>query len=515
MKIFSTEQIRVADKLTIERQNITSDALMERAGKAIYNWMNRQLANSGVKIHIFCGVGNNGGDGLVVGRLLLEQGYDVNVYVVNFSDNRSQDFLLNFDRIKNLKYWPQLLTKNDDLPSIGINDVVVDAIFGIGLNRPAENWVAALITHINKSKAFVLSVDIPSGLYMDKAVGKNDAIIKSNYTLTFQLPKLVFLLPETGIYTEYWEVLDIGQDAEYLFKEPANENYVSKFDVLQVYKPRGRFSHKGNYGHTLIIGGSYGKIGAVLMSSEASMHAGSGLVTVFIPKCGYQTVQTAFPEAMVVTDKNEAYVSDIKFDINPSVIAIGPGMGKHAETVDAFYQFLLQNEKPLVVDADALNIISENKKLLPYIKGRAVLTPHPKELERLIGSWKDDFDKLEKTKLFSKENDVVLLIKGAYTATVYHDKVFFNSTGNPGMATGGSGDVLTGIIAGLIAQGYSLFNAAFVGVYIHGRAGDLAVLRSGVEALTATDIIDFTGDAFLDLLKKNKKDYQEKPDNAS
>lgn len=514
MKIFSTKQIRLADKLTIERQNITSDELMERAGKTVFNWINRQLVNTKVKIHIFCGIGNNGGDGLVVARLLLEQGYDISAYVVNYSDKRSKDFLLNFDRIKNLKYWPELLTEDNDLPRIGANDIVIDAIFGIGLNRPAASWVAAIINHINKSGAFVLSVDIPSGLYMERAITEKDTVIRANYTLTFQLPKLIFLLPQSGIYTEYWEALDIGQDAEHLYKEPTDMFYVEKYDVLGVYKPRGRFSHKGTFGHALIIGGSYGKIGAALMCSEAALHSGAGLVTSYIPKCGYQTIQASFPEAMVLTDSEETHISDIKFDITPTAIAIGPGLGKHAATVKAFSDFIIQNKKPLVIDADALNIISENQHLLKAIKGNAILTPHPKELERLIGSWKDDFDKLEKAKQFSKENELVLLIKGAYTVTINKGELYFNSTGNPGMATGGSGDVLTGVICGLLAQGYSLFEATIMGVYIHGRAGDLAVLRSGVEALTATDIIDFTGDAFIDLLKKNTKDYQENQDNA-
>ncbi|MDG3583670.1 NAD(P)H-hydrate dehydratase [Galbibacter pacificus] len=509
MKIFSVEQIRLADKYTIERQNISSGELMERAGKAVFKWMHRQLNGSDVKIHLFCGIGNNGGDGLVVARYLLEQGYAISVYVVNFSDNRSKDFLLNFDRIKNLKYWPQLLTEDDDLPFIESNDIVVDAIFGIGLNRPPITWVSKLIHHINKNRAFVLSIDIPSGLYMDKGITTEDAVVKADYTLTFQLPKLPFLLPETGRYTQYWEVLDIGQDTQFLYEEPSNLEYVDKWAVLNKYKPRDRFSHKGTYGHSLIIGGSYGKIGAALMCSEAALHAGSGLVTAFVPKCGYQTIQTAFPEAMVVTDVNDNFITDINFSIDPSVIGIGPGLGKHPKTIKAFTSFLKRNKAPLVIDADGINILSENKELIQFIKGKAVLTPHPKELERLIGVWKDDYDKLEKTKQFSTENDVVILIKGAYTVTVYHEKMSFNSTGNPGMATGGSGDVLTGIICGLLAQGYTLFDATVLGVYIHGKAGDLAVLRAGVEALTATDLIDFTGDAFLDLIKKDPVDYME------
>ncbi|MCM5663447.1 NAD(P)H-hydrate dehydratase [Galbibacter mesophilus] len=511
MKIFSIEQIRLADKLTIERQHITSDALMERAGVAIFNWIKQQLPTKEVKINIFCGIGNNGGDGLVVARHLLEQGYNIEVYVVNFSDKRSKDFLLNFDRIKELKLWPKLLSQDTEIPNISSQDVVIDAIFGIGLNRPADDWVANLINEINTSGAFVLSVDIPSGLYMDKVPSEKDAVIEADFTLTFQLPKLIFLLPETGKYTRYWDILDIGQDPKFLEEEESNMVYVDKKDVLSFYKSRSRFSHKGTYGHALVIGGSHGKVGAVLMSSEAALHAGAGLVTAFVPECGYQTLQTAFPEAMVLTDEEENFVTKIDYDIEPSAIGIGPGMGTHEKTVKAISNFLRKNKKPMVIDADALNIIAENNDLLTYLNGKAILTPHPKELERLIGKWNDDFEKLEMVKSFSKDYNLVMVVKDAYTAVVYGDQLFFNSTGNPGMATGGSGDVLTGIITGLVAQKYSLLQAAILGVYIHGRAGDLAVMRSGVEALTATDIIDFTGDAFLDLHKKNRSDYQENP----
>ncbi|MCX2680874.1 NAD(P)H-hydrate dehydratase [Galbibacter sp. EGI 63066] len=510
MKIFSVDQIRLADKFTIERQNITSDMLMERAGEQVFRWLHSQLNGNPVKIHVFCGIGNNGGDGLVVARYLMEQGYNIEVYVVNFSDNRSKDFLLNFDRIKNLKYWPKLLTEGDDFPQINPDEIVVDAIFGIGLNRPPVDWVSNLIGHINKAGTFVLSVDIPSGLYMDKSVEKSDAVIRANYTLTFQLPKLIFLLPETGIYTYEWLLVDIGQDQQFLIEEEADAFYIDVNNARSLYKPRQRFSHKGTYGHALVVGGSYGKTGAALMCTEAALSAGAGLVTAYVPKCGYQSIQTAFPEAMVITDDKETHISAVDFDIKPTAVAIGVGMGKHKETVKAFADFLSENKLPLVIDADGINILAEHKELLKHLKGKAVLTPHPKELERFIGSWKNDFEKLEKAKQFSTENDVVLMIKGAYTKTIYHKKVYVNSTGNPGMATGGSGDVLTGIISGLIAQQYSLLNAAIFGAYIHGLAGDLASQRSGLEALTATDIIDFMGDAFLALFKNDTADRQQK-----
>lgn len=503
MKIFSLNQIRQADEFTIDRQNISSELLMERAGKVAFEWIQSQLGDSKVGIHVFCGVGNNGGDGLVIARYLLQSGYSVNIHVVNFSDQRSEDFLTNFDRIKEINIWPKLLNENSDLPEIPANDIVIDAIFGIGFNRPNVDWIAKLINHINQSKSFVLSIDIPSGVYMEKATQEGEAIY-ADYTLSFQFPKLIFSLPSTGKYTRYWQVLNIGLDAEFIQNQKPLAEYVGKFEALKRYRPRDKYSHKGTFGHALIIGGSYGKIGAVLMCSEASLHAGAGLVSVFAPQCGYQIIQSSLPEAMVITDSHQKHIQHIHFDVDPSVIGIGPGMGTHPNTVAAFSTFLKQNDKPLVIDADGLNILAKNHELLQFIKGKAVLTPHPKELERLIGPWEDDFEKLDKMKAFSKEYQVILLVKGAHTITVFQDQMFVNSTGNPGMATAGSGDVLTGLISGLIAQGYSLLAATVLGVYIHGLAGDLAAQRSSIEALTATDIIDFIGDAFMDLISVNE-----------
>lgn len=503
MKIFSLDQLRQADKYTMERQNISSNQLMERAGKVAFEWIQNQLGQSKVRIHVFCGVGNNGGDGLVIARYLLERSYNVSVYVVNFSDHRSEDFLTNYDRIKNAFEWPQLLDENSELPEISPNEIVIDAIFGIGLNRPPSDWVSKLIDHINRTKTFVLSIDIPSGLYVDKATTEG-GIVEADYTLSFQFPKLVFTLPGTGKYSRYWQVLNIGLDPNFISQQNPLAVFVDKYEALQRYKPRDKFSHKGTFGHALVIGGSYGKIGAILMCSEAALHSGAGLVSVFTPKCGYQIIQSSFPEAMVITDSHQDHIQHIHYEIDPAVIGIGPGMGTYNKTVEAFVNFIKNNSSPLVIDADGLNILSQHPELLPYLKGNAILTPHPKELERLIGPWENDFEMLKKMKEFSRAHQLVLLVKGAHTIIVFEDQMYVNSTGNPGMATAGSGDVLTGLICGLVAQGYSLVDATVLGVYIHGRAGDIAVLRSGVEALTATDLIDFTGDAFLDLIQVNK-----------
>ncbi len=503
MKIFSKEQIYEGDKLTIERQNISSTDLMERAGKQIFNWMHLRMQGAQVPIYVFCGIGNNGGDGLVLARYLILEGYNVKTYIVNYSDKRSKDFLINYDKIKTVSHdWPTLLTTSDDFPEIKQDDIIVDAIFGIGLNRPVIDWVQALFNHFRTSKAFTLSIDIPSGLYLDKEPEHENAVVWSSYTLSFTSPKLVLLLPETAKFSVQWEVLDIGLDSEFLLNTKSDVHVIGKLEVLPMYQTREQFSHKGHFGHSLVIGGSYGKIGAVILASRASLSVGSGLVTAYVPKCGYVPLQTAFPEAMVITDTTEEFISDIEFDIEPTVIGFGVGVGTNLKTVSAFETFLKSNKVPLVIDADGINIISKNKALLKLLPKQTVLTPHPKELERLVGKWNDDFDKLEKVKTFSKKHNIIVVIKGAYTITVYDNILYINSTGNPGLATAGSGDVLTGIITGLIAQGYDVLTATIFGVYLHGKSADIAVEDYGYQSLIASHVIEYLGAAYIDLFKQ-------------
>ncbi|GAA4270303.1 NAD(P)H-hydrate dehydratase [Hyunsoonleella aestuarii] len=514
MKIFSKEQIYEGDKITTERQGISSTDLMERAGTQIFNWMHLRMQGAQVPIHVFCGIGNNGGDGLVIARHLITHGYNVKTYIVNCSDKRSKDFLINYDRVKNVtKNWPELLSCSEDFPEMHRDDIIVDAIFGIGLNRLVQSWIKELFIHFKKTQAFTLSVDIPSGLYTDKAVENEDAVVYAGFTLSFASPKLVFFLPETAKYTVQWEVLDIGLDPEFLQTTQTDVELIGKHEVLPNYIPRDKFSHKGNFGHSLIIGGSYGKIGAVSLTSRAALSAGSGLVTAYVPKCGYVPIQAALPEVMVITDNDEEQITSIDFEIKPSVIAFGIGAGTNNDTISAFGTFLKHNTAPLVIDADGLNILSKKKSLIKLLPDESILTPHPKELERLIGSWTDDFDKLKKAKAFSKKHKSILVIKGANTIIIFDDKLYVNTTGNPGMATAGSGDVLTGIITGLIAQGYHPSVAAIFGVFLHGKSADIAVEYFGYQSLVASHIIDYLGEAFIDLFKQ-PENIQETDDTA-
>ncbi|MBT8187685.1 MAG: NAD(P)H-hydrate dehydratase [Croceitalea sp.] len=501
MKIFSAEQIYEADKFTIAKQKITSDELMERAAVQIFNWMHDRLQGASVHIHLFCGIGNNGGDGIALARLLHENNYAISVHVVNYSEKRSKDFLINLDRLKERKLWPDFLDPKSEMPILGKDDIIVDAIFGIGLNRAPEAWVTKLIMHINASQAFVLAVDIPSGLYMSTIPENPEAVIKANHVLSFQTPKMVFFLPQTGVYMNQWEILDIGLDEEYLQKTKAVYNLIGLPEIRPLYVPRLKFSHKGTYGHSVIIGGSQGKIGAVNLAARACLVAGSGLVTAFVPQCGLLPLQSSAPEIMVLTDMDDKKLTSIALNIKATAYGIGMGMGTAKETRKAFKSFLENYQNPMIIDADALNILSQQPELLKLLPENSVLTPHPKELERVIGKWDDDFNKLEKVKAFTKKHHCIMVVKGAHTIIVDGNDFYVNSSGNPGMATAGSGDVLTGLLTGLLAQGYQPLNAAIFGVFLHGLAGDIAVSNKGYEALIASDLIENLGRAYMELFK--------------
>ncbi len=502
MKILTAAQIYQADKFTIEKQQISSDVLMERAAMKIFEWLHARLQGAPVLIKIFCGIGNNGGDGIALARHMVEHGYNVKVYVVNYSEKRSKDFLLNMERLKDRKIWPEFINEDTALPEVQPNDIIVDAIFGIGLNRCPKKWVLQLIKHLNASRAFTLSVDVPSGLPVDQPMWNEGEAIYANYVLSFQTPKLVFFLPTTGRYVENWEVLDIGLDSEFMMNTTSAYTYVQKNNAQTLYAPRTTFSHKGTYGHSVIIGGSYGKVGAVQLAGRAALKSGSGLVTLYVPKCGYVPLQASFPEAMVVTDTEERSISAIDLPVTPSAIGIGVGIGTEGKTVEAFGKFLKQVSAPLVIDADGINILAKHPEILEDLPKETILTPHPKELERLLGPWKDDFEKLEKAKAFCAEHQCILVIKGANSLVLHRGNGFVNSTGNPGMATAGSGDVLTGMITGLLAQGYTPLNACIFAVYLHGLAGDIELSREGYESIIASGIIDSIGNAFIELFKR-------------
>ena len=435
-------------------------------------------------------------------RLLYQHGYTIFCYVVNFSEKRSPEFLENYNLLKEMGIWPAVIRNIIEFPQIDSEHIVIDAIFGNGLTRKPKGFTKKLIQHINKSNAFILSIDFPSGLYGNKTVADKNAVIKATHILTFQSPKLAFLLPENKEFVNTWEVINIGLDEDFISTLKIDYEYITKNEVLPLYKFRNKWDHKGTYGHALIVGGSFGKIGAITLATKAALKIGSGLVSSYIPKCGYTIMQIAVPEAMVEVDTdNELSFFNIK--TNATVIGIGPGLGTSEKTALGFESFIKNNKLPLVLDADALNLIAKKPYLLDFLPVNTVLTPHVKELERLIGTWKNDYDKLEKIKAFSKKYQVILVLKGAHTLIANGNSFYFNSTGNPALATGGSGDVLTGIITGLISQGYHPLEATIFGVYLHGNTADIALDETGYESFTASSILDYLPKSILSLFEQD------------
>ena len=501
MKILSTEQIYQADKNTIQNKPISSIDLMEYAASQCFLRIQEILKNKNKIIHVFCGIGNNGGDGLVVARKLIEANYMVSIYVVAFSNKRSDDFQINYTRLIQLGINPKQINDISGFPKMEKNDIVIDAIFGIGITRAPNGFVKEIIQKINSCDCQVISIDFPSGLFAEKPVDDKESVIQSDHVLTFQNPKLAFFLPENKDYCKNWEVLDIGLDQKFINSLKSKFETVDKNSIKKIFKTRDKFSHKGTFGHSLIIGGSYGKMGAVVLASRSALKIGAGLVTAYIPKCGYQVVQTSNPEVMVEVD-DENYLQYFNFKTNPTVIGIGIGLGIHNKTKDGFAKFLKNNKVPLVLDADALNILALHKELLELIPDNSVLTPHPKEFERLVGKWNNDYEKLDLLMDFSARINCVVILKGAYTAISYQNKIFFNTTGNSALATAGSGDVLTGLITGLIAQNYSAIHASILGVYLHGKTADIAIQsKETEETFIASDIIEYLNEAIRSIYR--------------
>lgn len=497
MKILSAPQIRAADAYTIEHEPIRSVLLMERAAAECAGWMVHTFGENPPPFYIFCGMGNNGGDGLVIARLLKEHGFSVQAWLVHHSDKASEDNLANQPHYPELQHIHSLA----DFPPIEQTGVIVDAIFGTGLSRPVEGWVAGILHKINDqhNRHTIVSIDIPSGLMADHS-SRHAPCIHARYTLSFQFYKLAFMLPENTDKAGEVVILQIGLHPDYIAQAQTRFHVVDKNIIHTIYQPRDSFAHKGTYGHSLIIAGSYGKMGAAVLSTRACLRTGAGLVTAHIPRCGYNILQTSVPEAMCETEDTEHIVTRFHESVkdNYAVISIGPGIGTESATAKALEKLLSQYEKPMVLDADALNIISTYPFLLHKVPHSSILTPHPKEFERLFGAAEDHFARLELLSAKAQELQLYILLKGRFSAMACPDgSVYFNPTGNPGMATAGSGDVLTGILTGLLSQGYTPKAALLLGAWLHGLAGDLAADDISEESLIAEDIVNYLGQAWL------------------
>lgn len=500
MKILSAAEIREWDQYTIQQEPIASIDLMERAAARCTEWLIQEYPDA-ASFSIFCGKGNNGGDGLAIARMLMERAYAVTVHILEFGHKGTDDFQLNLARLNKLPdHDIHFIQSAQQFHLFPPGQVIVDALYGSGLNRPLEDVTAKLVEHINGSGCPIVSIDIPSGLFTDRS-SKGALTIRADHTLSFQCYKPAFLFAENSEATGEIHLLNIGLHPAYSKDISGQFELVDSDIVGSIYKPRKRFSHKGNFGHVLLVAGSYGKMGAAVLTAKACLRSGVGLLTCHIPKSGYNILQSTLPEAMVSTDFNSSFNTKIEEDLsNYDTIGIGPGLGTASETKMMLREIFDAYRSPVVLDADALNILASQKGLLKMIPAGSILTPHPKEFERLFGEAANDFERVSLALQKAKELNSIIILKGhhSFIATT-DDRGFFTNTGNAGMATAGSGDVLTGILTGLLAQGYSSVESAILGTYIHGLAGDLAAKEGSQEAMIAGDIIRKMGAAFLSL----------------
>ncbi|MFT3844070.1 MAG: NAD(P)H-hydrate dehydratase [Lacibacter sp.] len=496
MKIFSAQQIRDWDAYSIEQEPVASIDLMERASSRCVEWLIHNHYTTR-PVHIFCGKGNNGGDGLAVARMLIEHGCTVTVYILEFGHLGTEDFQTNLSRLHEAKGNIIFIQSAEFFPELKEGDVAIDAILGTGLRKPLETVTKQLAEHLNNSPADIISIDVPTGMFSDMSC-KGCTVVRAKHTLSFQQYKECFLVPENESALGEVHILNIGLLPSYYAQTETLLHVTDAAIIKHIYHQRNAYSHKGNFGYALLVAGSYGKMGAAVLSTEACLRTGAGLATAHIPACGYEIMQTSIPEAMVDADDEQKFLAAVPADLNRyTAVGIGPGLGLHEATGDMLVKLLQQAKQPVVLDADAINLLSTLNDIQQLLHANCILTPHPKEFERLFGKTNNDFERKEQALQKAKELGCIIVLKGHHSFIACNDgEGYYNSTGNAGMATAGSGDVLTGILTGLLAQGYTAKEAALLGVYIHGLAGDVAAIHLSQEAMLAGDITRHLGNAF-------------------
>ncbi len=498
MKIFTSAQIHELDKYTIEHEPISSIDLMERAAKAITQVITFEWRVD-TPIVVFAGPGNNGGDALAVARMLSEKGYNVQTFLFNISDHLSEDCMTNKKRLleKKVKNFTEI-THEFEPPKLEADTLVIDGLFGSGLNKPLAGGFASLVKYINASSAKVVSIDVPSGLMTeDNSYNIRANIIRADMTLTLGQRKLSFLFPENQQLIGRLRVLDIRLSAEGIEKIESQYTLAEENDIRPLLLKRSPYAHKGNMGNALIIAGRYGMAGAAVLATKACLRSGAGKVTTHTPKQNSVILQISVPEAILQLDRDEIIFSEAVDTVDYDALGIGPGLGTSEQTAVALIAQLRRTQCPCVCDADAINILASHHAWLQQLPAGIIFTPHPKELERLEGPGVDSYDQLSKARNLAERTQGYVLLKGHHTALCMPDgHVIFNSTGNAGMATAGSGDVLTGIITGLLARGYKQQDACLIGMYLHGLSGDIAAREIGEESLMASDLIKYLPQAF-------------------
>lgn len=501
MKILTGGQFKELDKYTVEHEPISPIDLMERASTAITNELVSRWDNQ-TRFFVFAGPGNNGGDALAVSRMLAQKGYSAEVYLFNVSGKLSEECETNKTR---LTMYPNVrlteVMNQFTFPTIESNDVIIDGLFGTGLNKPLSGGYASVAKSINACKAKVVSIDIPSGLMCeDNTYNNMSCIVRASLTLTIQLPKLAFFFPEIQKYIGELKILNIGLHPAYIQEAESSIETIESKTVSGYLRPRDPFAHKGMMGHALIVGGSFGMAGCTILASRACLRCGAGKITVHTPRMNNDILQVTIPEAILSHDIDDDIITNSISTHEYSSIAIGPGLGDNENTAMALREFLLQASIPVILDADALNILGSHKEWIQDIPQNSILTPHVKELERLIGQCTDSFERLSKARELAIKRQIYIVLKGHFTMICTPTgKTFINTNGNAGMATAGSGDVLCGILAALLAQKYPVEKAVIMGVFLHGLAGDLAAKVLEEECMTASDIITYLPQAFKTL----------------
>lgn len=499
-KIFKTSDLQKLDKYTIENEPVTSLDLMERAATIFTEKLLIFFPNNHI-FNILAGFGNNGGDGYVVARLLLKKGLNVKVFGLHGNSVLSPDCAVNRKRFIDMGGC-YIEVKNPDNLQPDENSVLVDAIFGAGLNRPVTGFLGNVIHRINCLSHPVVAIDIPSGLMGEDNGENNGAIVKADYTFTFQFPKLAFMFPENVIYVGHWDVLDIRLHPAILREYPAAYYYLTEEVVASRLLIPEKFSHKGTLGNTLLIAGSYPMMGAAVLAAKGAIRSGTGLLSMHVPCRLKEVIHLSVPEALVEVDRNEFCFSGVDNLSRFQAVGIGPGIGTSPVTAEGIRQLLSVWQGKVVLDADALNLLASNSGLLELLPKGAVLTPHPKEFERLAGKSVNDFERLNKLSIFANQYRVHIVLKGAHSVIATPDRrLFFNMSGNPGMAKGGAGDVLTGVLLALAANKLNLLDLLRIGVFAHGLAGDCVAEKEGRRGCCAGMIAERMGEAWKRLEK--------------
>ena len=506
-KIFPCKEIKEVDQYTVKNEPISSVDLMERAASALFKRLIQIYESRDIKFKIFAGTGNNGGDAIAVARMLHLDNYKLELYFINFHGRITQETQKNIDRYKKLDNvnFHQIKDVND-LPVFEKDEVVIDGLFGAGLSRPIEGDYEKVVKCINSSGCEVVAIDIPSGLFgEDNSRNKTEKIIKAAHTLTIEFPKLSFLFPENEEFVGQISVVPINLHEDIIQNKESEYRIINKEYISGIVKPLSRFAHKGTQGKALIVSGQVGMSGCTILSARAALRTGIGLLTMHTPLSTYKLIHGAVPEALLSIDKEKLYISEIDEIEKYNAIAIGPGIGSRESTMYALHDLFKRCTHPLVIDADAINIISQHKDLMHCVQKNSIFTPHIGEFDRLAGASNTTYERLQKQKQFAQKYGVIVILKGAYTSIAGPgEALYFNSTGNQGMATAGSGDVLTGMLTSLLAQGYEPLQVAKLGVYLHGLAGDKAAEVKGYHALIASDIVDFIPNAWKEIVNYSR-----------